>query len=57
MRSTWSGICFFGLTVSNGLVFVDLNILPQVGLYFLRLITGAAAMLILLYGLIWEGER
>lgn len=53
----WSAICFFGLTASNGLVFVDLNILPEVDLYFLRLITGAIAMLILLYGLIWEGER
>ena len=53
----WSAVCFFGLAISNFLVFVDLVLLPQVDLYPLRLITAAVAMIILLYGLIWEGER
>lgn len=53
----WSAICFFGLAISNFLVFVDLVLLPNVDLYPLRLITAAIAMVILLYGLIWEGER
>ena len=53
----WSAICFFGLAVSNLLVFVDLVLLPNVDLYPARLITAALAMVILLYGLIWEGER
>jgi hypothetical protein len=53
----WSGLCFAGLTVSNALVFVDLVLLPAtVNLYLLRLATAAAAMLLLLYGLIWESE-
>lgn len=52
----WSGLCFAGLAVSNFLVFVDLVLLPQVDLYVLRLVTAAFAMLLLLYGLIWEGE-
>jgi hypothetical protein len=53
----WSSLCFFGLAISNFLVFIDLIILPaQVDLYPLRLATAAAAMLLLLYGLIWEGE-
>lgn len=52
----WSALCFFGLAISNLLVFVDLVLLPNVDLYLLRLITAAMAMLILLYGLIWEGE-
>jgi hypothetical protein len=53
----WSGLCFAGLTVSNTLLFVDLVLLPQaVDLYLLRLATAAAAMLLLLYGLIWESE-
>jgi hypothetical protein len=53
----WSSLCFFGLTISNALIFVDLVLLPDVDLYLLRLITAAVAMLVLMYGLIWEGER
>jgi hypothetical protein len=53
----WSAVCFCGLAVSNLLVFVDLVLLPQIDLYPLRLITAAASMLILLFGLIWEGQQ
>ncbi|HET7347364.1 MAG TPA: DUF5985 family protein [Acidobacteriaceae bacterium] len=53
----WSAICFFGLALSNLLVFFDLVLFPQFDLYLARLITAAVAMVILLYGLIWEGER
>jgi hypothetical protein len=53
----WSGICFFGLAVSNFLVFLDLVVFPRIDLYLLRLLTAAVSMLILLYGLIWEGEK
>ena len=53
----WSSLCFFGLAASNFLVFVDLIMLPtQIDLYPLRLATAAVAMLLLLYGLIWEAE-
>ncbi|HEX4308686.1 MAG TPA: DUF5985 family protein [Acidobacteriaceae bacterium] len=53
----WSAVCFCGLAISNLLVFVDLVLLPQIDLYPLRLITAAASMLVLLYGLIWEGQQ
>lgn len=53
----WSGLCFVGLAVSNLLVFIDLVLLPDVDLYLLRLITAAVAMVILLFGLIWEGAQ
>ena len=52
----WSGLCFLGLAISNFLIFVDLVLLPDVDLYPLRLGTDCVAMLLLLYGLIWEGE-
>ncbi|HWE51802.1 MAG TPA: DUF5985 family protein [Bryobacteraceae bacterium] len=52
----WSGLCFAGLTISNALVFVDLVIFPDIDLYPLRLVTAAIAMVLLLYGLIWESE-
>ena len=52
----FSGLCFTGLSLSNVLVFVDLVIFPDVNLYRLRLGTALIAMLLLLYGLIWESE-
>jgi hypothetical protein len=45
-----------GLAVSNLLIFVDLVLFPDVNLYRVRLITAAAAMILLLYGLVWESE-
>ncbi len=53
----WSGICFFGLAISNLLVFIDLVIFPAIDLYRWRLLTAAVSMLVLLYGLIWEGAQ
>ena len=53
----WSGLCFLGLSVSNFLVFLDLQLLPDIDLYLWRLGTATVAMLILLFGLIWEGGR
>ena len=53
----WSGLCFIGLGISNFLIFVDLILLPaSIDLYPLRLATDCVAMLLLLFGLIWEGE-
>lgn len=52
----WSGICFTGLAVSNLLIFVDLVLFPDVNLYRVRLITAAVAMILLLYGLVWDSE-
>ncbi len=52
----WSSLCFFGLALSNSLVFVDLVMYPEIDLYRLRLGTAAIAMMLLLYGLIWESE-
>jgi hypothetical protein len=52
----WSSLCFFGLAVSNLLVFLDLVLFPARDLYIWRLTTAAVAMMFLLYGLIWEGE-
>jgi hypothetical protein len=52
----WSGLCFAGLAISNLLIFVDLVLIPDVDLYRYRLATASVAMLLLLYGLIWENE-
>ncbi|HWB58907.1 MAG TPA: DUF5985 family protein [Chthoniobacteraceae bacterium] len=52
----WSAICFAALTVTNGLLFLDLIILPGVDLRILRLSTALAGMFFLLYGFIWDSE-
>ncbi len=52
----WSGLCFAGLTVSNGLVFVDLVLLPTIDLFTYRLATSAVSLALLLYGLVWESQ-
>jgi hypothetical protein len=53
----WSAVCFYILALSNLIVFLDLVIFPEVDLYRWRLIAAAVAMLILVYGLIWEGDK
>lgn len=52
----WSALCFFGLSISNLLLFLDLVAFRAVDLYPWRLLTTVVAMMLLLYGLIWEGE-
>jgi hypothetical protein len=52
----WSGLCFAGLTISNVLVFADLVVFPDLNLYPWRLGTAAVAVLLLLYGLIFESD-
>jgi hypothetical protein len=53
----WSGLCFVGLALNNLLLVVDKLILPAtISLPSLRTGVALIAMLILLYGLIWDAE-
>ena len=52
----WSFVGFAGLAVNNVLVFIDLGVFTGVDLLLIRSAVGAAAMLALLYGLIWEAD-
>jgi hypothetical protein len=53
----WSCVAFFGLAANNLLVFVDFALLMGTDLALARTLAGASAMLVLLYGLIWEAGR
>ncbi|HEX5064914.1 MAG TPA: DUF5985 family protein [Myxococcota bacterium] len=53
----WSALCFAGLTLGNALVYVDLVIVPEANLYLWRLSVSALAMLVLVFGLVWESDR
>lgn len=52
----WSGLCFAGLTLSNALVIVDLAVVPGFSIYVWRLAVAVLALLLLLYGLIFESD-
>ena len=53
----WSCIGFFGLAVNNVLLVVDLVLLTGSDLSLPRTLSGTAAVLILVFGLIWDGSR
>ena len=52
----WSALCFIGLTLNNTLLVLDKVVLPQVDLTTWRLVAALLALLLLLFGLIWEDE-
>ncbi|HSV33927.1 MAG TPA: DUF5985 family protein [Ramlibacter sp.] len=52
----WSALCFAGLSVNNFLLVIDRLVFTTVDLSTLRLATGLVALLLLLFGLIWEEE-
>jgi Family of unknown function (DUF5985) len=50
----WSGLCFAGLAINNILLFIDVRVLPDVDLSIWRTIPAVIAVLVLIYGLVWE---
>jgi hypothetical protein len=53
----WSGLCFLGLTISNALLIIDLNVIgAETSLYTMRLAVAAGSMVLLLYGLVFESD-
>ena len=51
----WSGLCFAGLTVNNLLLVLD-KLVVETDLSLARTLSALVAMMILLYGLIWDAE-
>jgi hypothetical protein len=52
----WSALCFWGLTLTNALAFVDILVLPERDLYAGRLATGLLSVTVLLFGMVWESR-
>lgn len=52
----WSSLCFVGLTLNNILLFIDLVIVPTIDLSFYRALCTLIAVLVLVFGLIWDNE-
>lgn len=53
----WSALCFAGLSINNVLLVLDKLVFPtQIDLSSWRLVTALIAVLLLLFGLVWEEE-
>jgi hypothetical protein len=52
----WGGLCFVGLTINNLLLIVDKFLVPYIDLSTWRLVVALVAVLVFLYGLIWDSE-
>lgn len=50
----WSTLCFVGLAMNNILLFVDRVLVPDVDMALVRIAVGLGAVLLLLFGLLWE---
>lgn len=51
----WSGLCFLGLFVNNGLLVLDASIVRDLSI--LRSLPAVVGVALLVYGLIWESDR
>jgi hypothetical protein len=49
-------MCFVGLAANNTLLVVDLMVVPHIDLSAVRTTIAAAAMMMLLIGLVWESR-
>jgi hypothetical protein len=52
----WSGSCFAAMTINNLLLLLDKVVFPSADLLPFRLVSALIALLLLLYGLIYEKE-
>lgn len=52
----WSAICFLGLTLDNVLLYADLIIVPDFNLTVVRRFTALAALVCLVFGLVWDAK-
>lgn len=52
----WSAMCFTLLALNNFVLVLDKLVFPNIDLSVLRLLLALAALLLLLFGLIWQDD-
>ena len=52
----WSGLCFVGLAANNVLLVVDMRVVPDADLSFVRTLAALAGVALLLYGFVWDAD-
>lgn len=53
----WSGLCFLFLAANNLVVIVDLLLIPDIDFRLVRHLLALAALIVLLFGFIWDLEE
>jgi len=53
----WAGLCFALLSINNIMVFVDVVSMPELDLSVWRTAPAMLAVILLIYGLIWEDSQ
>lgn len=52
----WSGLCFAGLMIDNIMLYVDIVVVPDFSLVIWRKVPGLVAIMLLLFGLVWDSQ-
>lgn len=52
----WSGLCFSALAINNLILVLDKLVFPGMNFSMWRLSSALVALLLLLYGLIWQDD-
>jgi hypothetical protein len=52
----WAGLCFAGLMLENIILYIDIVVVPDVNLAVLRKLPGLVALILLIFGLVWESK-
>jgi hypothetical protein len=52
----WTALCFVGLALNNLFLSIDVLLFPDVQLLPLRHLSSLAAIVVLLYGFVWEAD-
>ncbi|MEX2168663.1 MAG: DUF5985 family protein [Pirellulales bacterium] len=52
----WSALCFVGLMIDNLMLYTDVIMFPDFSLVIWRKVPGLIAIMVLLYGLIWDSK-
>lgn len=52
----WSGLCFAFFGLANIILIIDVRVLPERDLSFVRQLPSLIGIALLLYGLVWEAD-
>ena len=52
----WTALCFVGLAFNNLFLSIDVLLFPEVNLLLLRNLSSLAAIVVLVYGFVWEAD-
>jgi hypothetical protein len=52
----WTALCFVGLALNNLFLSIDVLLVPEVNMLPLRYISSLGAIVVLIYGFVWEAD-